>query len=86
LEHWSLKGLEAIESHLKNEKWTGKFCHGDTVTMADICLAGQVIGATGYLKCDVSGVPTVMRVYEACMKIDAFIGAHPLKQPGAPSH
>jgi len=86
LAHWSLKGLEAIESHLKNEKWTGRFCHGDTVTMADICLAGQMIGATGYFKVDVSGVPTAKRIYEECMKIDAFSRAHPLKQPGAPSH
>jgi maleylacetoacetate isomerase len=86
LAHWSLKALEAIESHLKNEKETGKFCHGDTVSMADICLAGQVIGATGYFKVDVSGVPTAMRVYEECMKIEAFARAHPLKQPGAPAH
>jgi hypothetical protein len=54
--------------------------------MADICLAGQVIGATGYFKCDVSGVPTAMRIYEECMKIEAFVSAHPLKQPGAPTH
>jgi maleylacetoacetate isomerase len=85
LAHWSLKALEAIESHL-SERETGKFCHGDTPTMADICLAGQVIGATGYFKCDVSSVPTVMRVYEECMKIEAFSSAHPLKQPGAGSH
>src|SRR3954470_24991381 len=38
LAHWSLKGLEAIESHLKNEKETGRFCHGDSPTIADICL------------------------------------------------
>jgi maleylacetoacetate isomerase len=86
LAHWSLKALEAIESHLKKERDTGKFCHGNMVSMADICLAGQVIGATGYFKCDVSGVPTVMRIYEECMKIEAFSSAHPLKQPGAGTH
>jgi maleylacetoacetate isomerase/maleylpyruvate isomerase len=86
LQHWSIKGLEAIESHLKSERETGRFCHGDGVTFADICMAGQVIGATGYFKCDVSGVPTVMRIYEECMKLDAFARAHPLKQAGAPSH
>ena len=86
LSHWTLEALKAIEGHLSKEKETGKFCHGDAPTIADICLAGQVIGATAYFKCDVSGVPTVKRVYDECMKIDAFSRFHPLKQPGAPAH
>jgi maleylacetoacetate isomerase len=86
LAHWTLKALEAIEMHLKSEKETGRFCHGDSPSLADICLAGQVTGAVGYFKCDVSGVPTCMRIYEECMKIDAFSKTHPLKQPGAAAH
>jgi maleylacetoacetate isomerase len=83
LAHWSLKALEAVEGHLAKEKATGRYCHGDTVTIADICLASQVIGATSYFKCDVSGVPTVMRIYGECMKLPAFDNALPHKQPDA---
>jgi maleylacetoacetate isomerase len=83
LSHWSLKALEAIEGHLAKEKETGRFCHGETVTLADVCVVSQVIGATAYFKCDVSGVPTTMRIYEQCMKLEAFSKPHPMKQPGS---
>jgi maleylacetoacetate isomerase len=85
LSHWTPEALKAIEVHLK-EKETGRFCHGDSPTMADICLCGQVVAATAYFKCDVSAVPTAMRIYEECMKIDAFTKPHPMKQPGAQAH
>ena len=84
LAHWTLKALEAIESQLANEKETGRFCHGEAPTMADVCLAGQVIAAISYFNCDVSGVPTAMRIYGECMKIGAFEKAHPSQQPEAP--
>ncbi len=79
LAHWTLTALEAIEGHLAKDKETGRYCHGDSLTLADICLASQVIGALAYFNCDTSGVPTVMRVYNECMKEKAFADAHPLK-------
>lgn len=82
--HWMSKALEAFEGHLANERETGRYCHGDTPTLADICLASQVIGAKNYFNCNTSGLPTVMRVFGECMKIDAFDRAQPLKQPDAP--
>ena len=80
LAHWTLRALEAMEGHLAKEKETGKFCHGDTPTLADICLASQMIGALAYFSVDTRSIPTAQRIYNACMEIDAFSKAHPLKQ------
>jgi maleylacetoacetate isomerase len=86
LAHWTMRALEAIEGHLARERETGRFCHGNTPTMADICVASQVIGAIAYFNCDTSSLPATMRIYNQCMEIDEFAKAHPLKQPGAKPH
>jgi len=86
LGHWTMRALEAIESHLSNEKETGRFCHGDSPTIADICVASQMIAALAYFNVDTKAMPTAMRIYGQCMEIDAFAKAHPLKQAGAKPH
>jgi len=83
LGHWTMRALEAIEGHLSKEKETGRFCHGDSPTMADICVASQMIAALAYFNVDTRALPTAMRIYNQCMEIDAFAKAHPLKQSGA---
>ena len=84
LENWAMKGLQAVEAQLVKETDTARYCHGTEPTLADICLASQVFGAQlfGF---DTSGVPTVMRIFGECMKLDAFDASQPMKQPGAPA-
>jgi maleylacetoacetate isomerase len=83
LAHWTREALQALEGHLSREPDTGRFCHGDTPTLADVCLASQVFGAQ-FFDTDTAVVPTVMRIFGECMRFEAFDNAQPLKQPGAP--
>jgi maleylacetoacetate isomerase len=83
IKHWFREGLSQAEARLASDPLTGRFCHGDTPTIADLCLISQVMGARGF-KVDVTGMPTVVRIADACLAIDAIARAQPLRQPGAP--
>ncbi|HWW04003.1 maleylacetoacetate isomerase [Collimonas sp.] len=80
--HWCESGLAALEITLARDNRSGKFCFGDTPTLADCCLVPQIFNAQR-LKCDLSAMPTLMRIYQNCQELDAFINAAPQNQPDA---
>ena len=43
--HWMAEGFKALEARLAAEPETGRFCHGDAPTLADVCLVPQVASA-----------------------------------------
>jgi maleylacetoacetate isomerase len=77
--HWVETGLEAVEKQLGSSA-TGRFCHGDTPTLADCVLVPQIFNAQR-LDCRLDHVPTVMRVFDACMRLDAFTTTQPSAYP-----
>ncbi len=79
--HWVADGLVKLEADLSKAE-TRNFCHGDSPTMADCCLVPQIFNAKRY-NSDLAPYPTVMRIFDACMKLDAFERAQPSKQPDA---
>ena len=65
------------------EKSAGKFCVGNSVTMADACLVPQVYNATRF-SVDLSKFPTISRINATLLEHDAFKKSHPSAQPDCP--
>jgi len=82
--HWIDVGFEALEDTLADNPSTGTYCDGETPTMADCCLVPQVYNAERF-GVDMSRYPTIRRVTEACLALEAFDAARPENQPDAPA-
>ncbi|MEN3294331.1 MAG: hypothetical protein V7642_3584 [Burkholderiales bacterium] len=80
--HWCEQGLAALEATLARDDRVGKFCFGDTPTLADCCLVPQIANAQRF-NSDLSKMPTIMRINETCLALDAFQKAAPANQPDA---
>ena len=81
--HWTVETLAALEGHLAGHAATGRFCHGDAPTFADICMVGHVSVAVTQ-QIDLGPYPAVKRIFETAMALPEFANAHPLKQPDTP--
>ncbi|MFP2929201.1 maleylacetoacetate isomerase [Pyxidicoccus sp. 3LG] len=78
--YWNARGLEAFEAAVKPT--AGRYCIGDEVSLADICLVPQLYGARRF-GVDLTPYPTVLRIEAACNELPAFQAAHPDRQPDA---
>jgi maleylpyruvate isomerase len=81
-QHWIDLGLSALEQMIAAQSKRGKFCFGDSPTLADICLVPQLGNARRY-GCDLAKYPAILEIEKNCMALAAFAGAAPEKQPDA---
>ena len=81
-QHWIDLGLGALEQMITAQTARGKFCFGDSPTLADICLVPQ-LGNARRFDCDLSRYPSILSIEKACIAIPAFADAAPEKQPDA---
>ncbi len=78
---WLRRGLDGLEAAVADG--AGRFCHGDTPTLADCFLVPQLGGARRF-GVDLAPCPTLLRVEAACQALPAFQSAQPDRQPDAP--
>jgi len=78
--HWTTEGLATFE-RLLARRAPAPFALGAEPGLADICIAGQVVGAH-YLKLDLRAFPIVSRLADCCFEMPAFATSHPFEQPG----
>jgi maleylacetoacetate isomerase len=78
--HWIEEGMATYE-RLLTRRPAAPFALGDTPTIADICIAGQIIMASLY-HLDPAAFPQVTALGKRCFELPAFADAHPFRQPG----
>lgn len=77
--HWTTEALAAYERFLARRA-PAPFALGKDVGLADICIAGQVVGAQ-YLKVGLDAFPLVKELSGRCFALPEFSNSHPFEQP-----
>jgi maleylacetoacetate isomerase len=78
--HWTTEGLATYE-RLLARRAPAPFALGTEPGLADICIAGQVIGAH-FLRLELGAYPLVAGLADRCFKMPEFATSHPFEQPG----
>ena len=79
IHHWIKNGFIALETLLNDRNWEGPYCVDGQVTIADACLIPQIYNARRF-KIPMDHFPTLVRIEQACMELDAFRRAAPENQ------
>lgn len=82
IQHWVKLGFNALETQLAVSSQRGRFCFGDTPTMADCCLIPQIFNARRF-DVDMTPYPTLVAIEATCNELNAFQMAAPGAQPDA---
>ncbi len=69
--HWIRKGLGALQDLVIRAPIQGRYCYGDQVTLADLCLAPQMVNARR-LSCDLTGLERLVAIDRALLELPAF--------------
>lgn len=82
MRHWMQEGFNAMEAMLAGSSETGRFCHGESPTLADCCLIPQLYNAHRF-NVSLDAYPEIVRIEANCLALPAFDAARPENQPDA---
>ena len=77
--HWLLEGLDALELWLTAEGQWSRYCLGDAVTLADVCLVPLLWSGRRFALA-LDDFPRLVEIESNCMALAAFQAAHPDQQ------
>ena len=83
LHHWMSTGFNGIEASLQQQGSDGRFCFGDSISLADICLIPQVYNAYRF-EVPMDDYPLITAIWQHCTSLPAFIQAAPEAQSDCP--
>jgi maleylpyruvate isomerase len=82
IHHWIALGLKSMELLLARAPQRGRFCDGDSPTLADCCLVPQMFNARRF-NVPLDPYPRLCAIEAECLALEAFASAHPSRQPDA---